>query len=212
MSTWRMALLLIAGVSYACVSHWMMLRHPSAPWAVAVLLGPLWLTALALAGHRFGGWGLAAAAALGVAGLALVWRGEAGDANRLYVLQHAAINALLCGWFGGTLRRGRLSLIGRFAERVHPLSDDQRRYTWQVTRVWSVFFGAMALSSIVVYLSLSFAAWSVLANLLTPLLVGALFIGEYLVRYRLHPEFERTRLVDALRAVYATQAERGARR
>jgi len=212
MSTRRVALLLIAGASYACVSHWMMLRHPSAPWAVLVLLGPLWLTAIGLAAHRFGAWGIAVALLAGAAGFALVWTGEAGDPNRLYVLQHAAINMLLCGWFGSTLRRGRTSLIGRFAECVHPLSDAQRRYTWQVTRVWTFFFAAMALASIVVYASFSFAAWSVLANLLTPLLVGALFIGEYLLRYRLHPEFERTRMIDALRAVYATQAQRGARR
>jgi hypothetical protein len=51
----------------------------------------------------------------------------------------------------------------------------------------------------------------VLANLLTPLLVGALFIGEYLLRYRLHPEFERTRLIDAVRAVYGASIDRAAR-
>jgi hypothetical protein len=51
-----MALLLLAGVAYAGVSHWMMLFHPAEPWAVGVLLGPLWLTGLGLAGSRFGTW------------------------------------------------------------------------------------------------------------------------------------------------------------
>jgi hypothetical protein len=51
-----------------------------------------------------------------------------------------------------------------------------------------------------------------LANLLTPLLVGALFLGEYLLRYRLHPEFERTRLVDAVRAFYSAPVKSTARR
>ena len=90
-----MALLLLAGVGYACVSHWMMLYHSAQPWAIVVLLGPLWLTALGLAGSRFGRWGLALAGLAGVALFALVLLGEAGDPNRLYVLQHAGINALL---------------------------------------------------------------------------------------------------------------------
>jgi uncharacterized membrane protein len=207
-----MALLLLAGATYACVSHWMMLYHAAEPWAIVVLLGPLWLTAVGLAGSRFGNWGLAAAGLGGVALFVLVMHGEAGDTNRLYMLQHVGINALLCGWFGGTLRGGRLSLIGQFAQRVHPLSPAMVRYTRQVTRVWTLYFALMAVASFVVFLSFSFAAWSVLANLLTPLLVGALFLGEYLLRYRLHPEFERTRLVDAVRAFYSAPVDRTIRR
>jgi len=138
--------------------------------------------------------------------------GEAGDPNRLYVLQHAGINALLCGWFGSTLRGDRLSLIGQFAQRVHPLSPAMRLYTAQVTRVWTLYFGSMVVASIAAYASLSFAAWSVLANLLTPLLVAGLFVGEHLMRYRLHPEFERTRLIDAVRAFYGAPADPTARR
>lgn len=207
-----MALLLLAGVGYACVSHWMMLYHAAEPWAIVVLLGPLWLTALGLAGSRFGRWGLALAGLAGVAMFALVLHGEAGDPNRLYVLQHAGINALLCGWFGSTLRGDRLSLIGQFAQRVHPLSPAMRVYTAQVTFVWTLYFAAMAVASIAAYASLSFAAWSVLANLLSPLMVAGLFVGEYLVRYRLHPEFERTRLIDAVRAFYGAPAEPTARR
>jgi uncharacterized membrane protein len=202
MSRWRLALLLLAGVTYACVSHWMMLYHPAEPWALAVLVGPLWLTALGIAGSRFGPWGLALTALAGVALFALVLHGDAGDPNRLYMLQHVGINAVLCGWFGGSLRGGRLSLIGQFAERLHPLSPGMLIYTRQVTVVWTVYFAAMVVASMLVYATLPFATWSVLANLLTPLMVGALFIGEYLVRYRLHPEFERYRLVDAVRAFY----------
>jgi len=207
-----MALLLIAGVAYACVSHWMMLYHPAEPWAIVVLLGPLWLTAMGLAGSRFGRWGLAVTAFGGVLLFALVIHGNAGDANRLYMLQHAGINALLCGWFGGTLRAGRLSLIGQFAQRVHPLSPAHVAYTTQVTRVWTLYFALMALASVIVFETQPFAVWSVLANLLTPLLIAALFLGEHLLRYRLHPEFERTRLVDAVRAFYSTPVNGTARR
>ena len=111
MSRWRLALLLLVGVAYAGASHWMMLFHATEPWAVVVLLGPLWLAAMGFAASRFGRWGFAAVVALGLAGFALVLSGEAGDTNRLYVFQHVAINALLCGWFGSTLRGDSTPLI-----------------------------------------------------------------------------------------------------
>lgn len=202
-----MALLLLAGAAYAGMSHWMMLYHAAEPWAVGVLLGPLWLTALGLAASRFGRWGLALTAAAGVALFVFVLQGQAGDTNRLYVFQHAAINALLGGWFGSSLRGGRLSLIGQFAQRVHPLSPAIRAYTAQVTRIWTVYFALMVVASIGVYATLPFAAWSVLANLVTPVMVVGLFVGEHLLRYRLHPEFERTRMIDAVRAFYGSTAD-----
>jgi len=200
-----MALLLIAGVSYAGISQWMMLYHPAAPWAVAVLLGPLWLTGLGLAASRFGAWGFALAVVIGLLAFAFIWRGGLGDPNLLYMLQHVSINVLLCGWFGASLRGPGLSLIGQFAERVHPMSPTMRTYTANVTRVWTLYFALMALASIGVYVWLSFAAWSVLANLLTPLCIAGLFVGEHLLRYRLHPEFERTRMIDAVRAFYGAR-------
>ncbi len=212
MSRWRLALLLIAGVGYAVLSHWMMLYHATEPWAIAVLLGPLWLTALGLGGSRFGAWGFGLAAVVGIALFALVLRGDAGNPDRLYVFQHVGINVLLCGWFGSTLRGDRLSLIGEFAQRVHPLVAGMRGYTTRVTWVWTFYFALMAVSSLVVYFTLPFPAWSLLANLVTPLMVGLLFIGEHVVRYRIHPEFERTRLIDAVRAFYGAPIERPAQR
>ena len=203
MSRWRLALFLLAGIAYAGLSHWMMVFHADAPWAIAVLLGPLWLTALGIAGTRFGGWGIAAVV---LAGAALVWalaRGEAGNPDRLYVLQHFGINAVLGCWFGGSLRGGRLSLIGEFAQRIHPLVDGMRAYTRQVTWVWTAYFAITALGSIAIYLWLPFSAWSLWANVLSPAMVGVLFVGEHLLRYRLHPEFERTRMIDAIRAFYS---------
>ncbi|MFT4268446.1 MAG: hypothetical protein QM586_14710, partial [Xenophilus sp.] len=152
-----------------------------------------------------------AAALAGGAAAFFAWLPRAGrlEPDLLYVIQHAGINALLCGWFGGTLRAGRLSLIGQFAQRIHPLTPAQHAYTTALTRVWTAYFAAAALLSVAVYASLPFAAWSMFSNLITPLGCGALFVGEHLLRYRLHPEFERTRLIDAVRAFYAGGAPAG---
>jgi uncharacterized membrane protein len=53
---------------------------------------------------------------------------------------------------------------------------------------------------VAVYAACDWRVWSLLANLVTPLAIGALFVGEYLLRYRLHPEFERSSLAAALGA------------
>ena len=48
MSQWRLVLILVAGLAYAGLSHWMMLYHATAPWALAALFAPLWLAVLGL--------------------------------------------------------------------------------------------------------------------------------------------------------------------
>jgi uncharacterized membrane protein len=58
----------------------------------------------------------------------------------------------------------------------------------------------MVTASLALFFAGDFAHWSLLANVLTPLFTAAFFVGEYLVRYRLHPEFERVSLQHALRA------------
>src|SRR6201989_3005644 len=58
----------------------------------------------------------------------------------------------------------------------------------------------MALLSLVLYALAPFDVWATFANLLTPLAMVLLFVGEYLLRYRLHPEFERATLGQAMRA------------
>ena len=198
---WRLGLGLLAAAGYALASHWLMLYAADRPWAVAALLGPLLLAGL--------GWALRqrdrrllASLACAVALLAaLVARGGVGDVNRLYLLQHAGIHFALFASFAATLRPGRLSLIGVLAQRVHGhLTPAMAGYTRRVTLLWSGYFLAMTLASVIVYFACAWSTWSLLANLLTPLLIAALFVGEYLLRYRLHPEFERSTLACAIRA------------
>ena len=164
-----MALLLLAGVAYACVSHWMMLYHPAAPWALAVLLGPLWLTALGIAGSRFGSWGLALA---GVAAACSCSRSccAARRATRTGSTCSSTWASTFCCADGSAARcaAGGLSLIGQFAERVHPLSPAMLDlHLAGHARLDALFrFDGRGFGRGVC--DLPFAAWSVLANLLTP--------------------------------------------
>lgn len=197
----RLLLALLGGLAYAGLSHLLMVHAADKPWAIAALLGPALLMVTGMALQRRHAPSLLACLAAwgGVAWVAL--QGGVGDVSRLYVGQHAGIHLALGLSFAATLRGDRLSMIGIFAERVHgSLCTAMRRYTWQVTAVWCGYFFGMTAVSCWVYASLPWRQWSLLANLITPMLIGGLFVGEYLLRYQLHPGFERATLMDAWRA------------
>lgn len=188
-------------LAYAAASHALMTRAQDSAWALAVVLGPLVvLTAAAAwgAGHRL------LALAGGVAALLLAaqaWSGHGLPARWLYLAQHAGIHLALAAWFGATLRRGAEPLVTALARRVHrEFTPAMARYTRQVTLAWTLYFAGMALASVLLFATGEFAHWSLLANLLTPVFTAAMFVGEYLVRYWLHPDFERVSLQLAVQA------------
>jgi uncharacterized membrane protein len=165
----------------------------------AARLPRLILTALLLAGMAAGShWLITRAQA--DAGLASAVHG-------LFLAQHAGVHAALAVGFGLTLRRGHLPLISRLAERVHGhLTPAMARYTRQVTQAWVLHFAAMAALSVALFAAGRIEAWSLLVNVGTPVATLAMFAGEYLLRYRLHPEFERVSLAESVRAWRAHQA------
>lgn len=201
MANGRLALGLLAAGGYGLLSHLLMLHAADRPWAVAALLGPVLLMGLGIALRRRHGPSLAALV-LAVVGLAaIVAGGGIGQVQRLYVLQHVGVHAALGLSFGATLLGGRPSLIGRLAERLHgPLSPAMARYTRAVTQLWTGYFAAAVVLSLWVYACCPWSWWSLLANVITPVAIVTLFVGEYLLRYRLHPEFERAALADMVRA------------
>jgi uncharacterized membrane protein len=82
-------------------------------------------------------------------------------------------------------------------------------YTRHVTLAWTIYFVAIAGTSFLLFALVQFAltplaAWSLFANVLTPISLVAMFAVEYLLRYRLHPEFDRVAFLDAVRAYRAS--------
>ncbi|MDR1969590.1 MAG: hypothetical protein LBQ32_13030 [Burkholderiaceae bacterium] len=203
---WRQAAGLLGGMAYALSACWAMRSHPGAPWTLFFPLVPLYLGGVTLAAGRWGwrGGTLCALTGLGVTGWMV--RSAMVTPDRLFLFEHVTVNLLLGLWFGASLRPGSKPLIGTFAQRLHAMTPATWTYCRQVTKVWTVYFAAMSLLSVTVYAWLPFGAWLLLANVLTPVSVGVLFIGEYLLRYRIHPEFERVRLADVLRVVSPQQS------
>jgi uncharacterized membrane protein len=191
----------LAGVAYVLGSHWLMTHAADSPWSVVVVVAPM-LVLVAIGAWRAGQHVLALGTGAVVAVLLL--QGVLGlriPAPVLYVAQHVGINLFLAALFGGTLRAGHKPLITILAERVHRVfTPAMVVYTRKVTVAWTVYFLAMVVVSLGLYAFAPFDTWALFANLLTPVAVVAMFACEYLLRYHLHPEFERTSIAAAVRS------------
>ena len=197
----RIALIGSLGLVYLVGTHWLMTSASPSPWNAVALLTPM-LAAIAVPAWRsrqrarF----LLALAAMGLL-CAQAALGVQVPAPLLYLGQHVAVHLMLALWFASTLRAGSQALITGLAARVHTrMPPSMVAYTRNVTRAWVVYFTATAVVSLALYAFASFDAWALFANLGTPLSLVAMFGGEWLLRYRLHPEFERSSVADAIRA------------
>ena len=139
-----------------------------------------------------------------VALLAIWYRQDvlARHIDYVYLAQHAGTHLALGLVFARTLTaRGSPPLITRLATRIHgPLPPPIARYTRQVTVGWTVYFLAMAITSVVLFATASLETWSVLANLVTLPLIIAGFLFEYLLRHWLHPDFDHVSIFEGIRA------------
>ena len=157
--------------------------HPSS-WGVALALAPLSLVAVLGLWRMPQRW-LAAGLACALLGL-LVWAWPflTHRIATLYFLEHTGVYTLLATVFARTLTGPGESLVTQMARRVHGgvLSDHQRRYTRQVTLAWSLFFAAMVLVSVGLFIWGPLKVWSAYATLLGGPLIGVMFVGEWLVR------------------------------
>ncbi len=198
---WRLAGTGAALGGYAIVSHMLMVHAPDRPWSVAALFGPLW-AAVALGGWMRRHWPTLVACALVLAFVALVVaRGGVEDIHLMYVLQHAGIHAALAWVFGASLRVGSVPLITAVAERVHDaVPPRERHYTRKLTQVWVVYFVGMIVLSLLLYTMAPWPWWSLYCNVITPLAVLVLFVGEHGWRRLRHPEFARVSLLRVLQA------------
>lgn len=148
-----------------------------APPLFALVLGAVWLLrAPALLRQRGGRWmvlaALAYCAALALAGAAL---------TRWYP---TLISALMLAAFGLSLVYGPPA-VERIARLTDPnLPPAAVRYTRQVTKVWVGFFVFNGVLSAWLTLWASLRWWTLYNGLIAYLLMGALFVGEWLLRRR----------------------------
>lgn len=198
----------IAVAAYVAASHWLMTAAPHSPWNLVLAVAPLALLLLYAWQRGQRGPGLVAAPALVLLAW-LAWRGGGLAAGLLHLAPHLAVYAVLATVFALTLRRGREPLVTALVRRVHGhLTPGMAAYSRKVTVAWAICFAAIVLISMALFVLAPFELWAAFANFGTLLAMALLFLGEYALRYRLHPEFERASFGAALRA-YARR-DRGA--
>ena len=197
----RIVAIALLSAGYLALSQWLMTSAPDSPWNAAALLAPV-LAAAAIAAWAAGQRVRSVLALAGIAALCLqALLGVLIPAPLLYLGQHVGINLGLAWWFGSGLREGHEALVTRMAGLVHRhMTAPMVAYTRNVTRAWVVYFIAMSATSLLLFVLAPFETWAWFANFATPPALAAMFGGERLLRYRLHPDFERSSVADAIRA------------
>ena len=197
------ALAVILAAAFALAAH-AALMHGLPPSAGALLslvpLGFLAFWTFRRARHR-----VLAIALLGAAAAAVAFNWTVFERHfpSVFFLEHAGGNLLLAAVFGRTLAAGREPLVCAFARVAHgggPLAPDIARYTRRLTLAWTIFFLTLFTVSCVLYFGGFLAAWSLFASLLSPALVGTMFVVEYAIRLRALPNHENVGIVGSVRA------------
>ncbi|WP_338620636.1 hypothetical protein [Paludibacterium sp. THUN1379] len=193
MSLWRKAkflLLAIVFAAYAGLSYLASASHH--PPVLAVIVGSLPLaTGVVIAcWHSAFRWPALAGCLAATIAIALNIDTLLTHAAWLYFVQHLAAMVSLGIMFGSTLGTHHGALCSRIARIAisEVLDADYLRYTWGVTLAWTIYFVASGLISIGLFCLAPLPAWAFFATILTPVSLGIMFGGEFLIRLRLLPD------------------------
>lgn len=200
---WRKgAMLLGLLVTYQLALHFAVSADPGSGLGEFLTIGPIAAGTVWFCGRTWRGRLLTAVpVVIAVAGW-IAWRAAGADPTIVYLLPHVGTYLFLLWFFGHTLAPGNRPLVTRLAQMVHgTLPGSIEDYTRRVTVAWCVFFGGMALASLLLYLFAPLSAWSFFANLLNLPLVVAMFLGEYAYRVLRFPDFSHSSIRDMIRAI-----------
>lgn len=165
-------------LAYPLLAHLATLLHSQglAGIALATFIAiPLW--PLLRQGKAFAWLVLVAAA------VALFCSARGGWARYLMYLPPVLIPLSVLWLFARSLRPGNMPVVTRVATQIRgPLPDELTTYTRQVTQFWVVFLVLMAAGSVLLAIFASAELWSLMTNIVQYLLMGAVFLFEYLYR------------------------------
>lgn len=104
-------------------------------------------------------------------------------ARAMIVIPPILIFTSLMLLFGYSLRTGATPVITRFAELIlGEVAPDVRAYTRKATIAWMLFFMGMLSCALVLGLWAPLELWSWFTNVIAYVLIGVMFVGEFLVR------------------------------
>jgi uncharacterized membrane protein len=198
----RTGVIALVGAVYLWLGHQASISADPPLASLLIGLAPLSLSALLLAWASRSLWliGLCAGALL-----LMLTNIEFLRANTpwVYFVQHAGMHSLLGIMFARTLSRDHAqALCSKVSYMVwgDQLDAPFYLYTWRVTWVWTAYFALATLASVLLFWLAPLAWWSVFANLLTPVLIGAIFVIEFAVRQRVLPKDRHASIAQTIRA------------
>jgi uncharacterized membrane protein len=198
----RALLLVAASGAYLFAVHFTVTAAQPSIFGALLAVVPLALAALAMAwtsrrrGLALLLWGAA------LMTLASEWTLVMSRFEWIYFLQHVGIFSLLALGFGRSLAPGAEPMVSRFARMSHggKLAPLLAAYTRRVTLAWAVFFAGLALVSLLLFLNGALELWSLFINLVTPIAIGIMFMGEFAVRSVVLPRALRTGFAESIRS------------
>jgi uncharacterized membrane protein len=211
--------MLILGASYPVLAHVATLSARPDLIAASISLLIVLVLLPALRAGRWLGWATLLAAASGLY-VALA----SGSAMSLLLLPPVLLNGFMAWLFGRTLRDGQMPLIERAARAMRGpgarLDDEVVAYARGVTQAWTALFVVLTVVTLVLALlarpagllrvagfdpsvSVPLSTWSLFANVLSYLLIGALFAIEFVVRARRFPHQPYSGVIDFARRLAA---------
>jgi len=212
----------VLGMSYPVAAHLAVLSGDTTLIAASVGLLVLVVLLPELLGRRPLAWALLLVAGAGLYGAAV-----RGQALLLLFLPPIVINGFMAWLFGHTLRPGSLSLIERIIRALHGESDDLDAavvaYARRLTLAWTALFTVLGIANFLLAalatpggllvtagidppLAVPLGVWSLFANVLNYLIVGAMFAIEFQLRRRRFPQQSYSGFFDFLRKLSGVSA------
>ncbi|MDA8225564.1 MAG: hypothetical protein M0T86_06565 [Betaproteobacteria bacterium] len=182
---------LLVGAGYLALSYFVTNADHPPLLAVWVTLMPIASMALVAAWRARMRWLWLACCAVAAGWVVLHSARFSTHVAWLYFAQHAGAMTLLGFVFGSTLGgQPEQALCSRIAMGLvaEPLDAAYLRYTRNVTLAWTVFFAVSAGVSVVLFVAAPLVVWSTFADVGTPVLLGVMFVAEYLVRRSVLPD------------------------
>lgn len=197
----RWGAVIVLGAGYSVLAYFAAASATHGPLNALVGIVPLLAAALAMAwrsrrrGLMLTLWVAACAGLFGIGDWLVAHH------HWIFLADHVGVYSLLCLAFGRTLRTGHEPLVTVFARRVHgTVSPTLARYTRSVTWAWTLYFGGVALSSLLLFWLAPVRVWSAFANLLGFPMLFLMFAGEYAMRFFVLPPEDRAGPLEAIRA------------
>ena len=197
------AVIAVVVAAYLAFSHLLTIDERPSLLMLALGVTPLTVMALLAAWHSRMRWIALSLLAVLAMTVLLYLENLRNHINWLYFMQHAGTMTLLAITFGSTLGRGDAdALCSRVTSLmlVGPTDPVYMRYTWKVTLVWTAYFILSGMVSVGLFFYGPLAIWSYFANLLTPVIVGLMFVIEYLVRVRVLPDRAHFSIAQTIKA------------